>query len=31
MTDFHGHRLRIGIALPSTNTTVQPECELLRP
>ena len=31
MTDFHGHRLRIGIAVPSTNTTVQPECELLRP
>ncbi|MCY4157762.1 MAG: Asp/Glu racemase [Gammaproteobacteria bacterium] len=31
MTDFHGHRLRIGIAVPSTNTTVQPECERLRP
>ena len=31
MTDYHGHRLRIGIAVPSTNTTVQPECELLRP
>ena len=31
MTDYHGHRLRVGIAVPSTNTTVQPECELLRP
>ena len=31
MTDFHGHRLRVGLAVPSTNTTVQPECELLRP
>ena len=31
MTDYHGHRLRVGITVPSTNTTVQPECELLRP
>ena len=31
MTDYHGHRLRVGLAVPSTNTTVQPECELLRP
>ena len=31
MTDYHGHRLRVGIAVPSTNTTVQPESELLRP
>ena len=31
MTDYHGHRLRVGITVPSTNTTVQPECEALRP
>jgi maleate isomerase len=26
-----GFRKRIGVVVPSTNTTVQPECELLRP
>ncbi len=31
MTDFHGHRKLIGIVVPSTNTTVQPECDDLRP
>ena len=31
MTDFHGYRKLIGIAVPSTNTTVQPECDDLRP
>jgi len=29
--DTLGFRKRIGIVLPSTNTTVQPECEALRP
>jgi len=29
--DTLGYRKRIGIVVPSTNTTVQPECELLRP
>jgi len=29
--DALGYRKRIGIVVPSTNTTVQPECELLRP
>jgi maleate isomerase len=31
VTDTLGFRKRIGIVVPSTNTTVQPECELLRP
>ena len=31
MTDTLGYRKRIGIVVPSTNTTVQPECEALRP
>ncbi len=31
MVDFHGHRKLIGIVVPSTNTTVQPECDDLRP
>jgi maleate isomerase len=31
MPDTLGYRKRIGIIVPSTNTTVQPECELLRP
>ena len=31
MPDTLGYRKRIGIVVPSTNTTVQPECELLRP
>lgn len=29
--DSLGWRARIGIVMPSTNTTVQPECEALRP
>jgi maleate isomerase len=29
--DILGYRKRIGIVVPSTNTTVQPECELMRP
>ena len=29
--DRLGFRKRIGIVVPSTNTTVQPECEVLRP
>jgi maleate isomerase len=29
--DTLGYRKRIGIVVPSTNTTVQPECEMLRP
>ncbi len=29
--DTLGFRKRIGIVVPSTNTTVQPECEALRP
>ena len=29
--DSLGFRKRIGIVVPSTNTTVQPECEVLRP
>src|SRR5215831_12000621 len=29
--DSLGFRKRIGIVVPSTNTTVQPECEMLRP
>jgi len=29
--DTLGYRKHIGIVVPSTNTTVQPECELLRP
>src|SRR5271166_2938942 len=29
--DSLGFRKRIGIVVPSTNTTVQPECEGLRP
>jgi len=29
--DALGYRKRIGIVVPSTNTTVQPECEMLRP
>lgn len=31
MTEVLGYRKRIGIVVPSTNTTVQPECEDLRP
>lgn len=31
MPDALGFRKRIGIVVPSTNTTVQPECEGLRP
>lgn len=31
MTDQLGHRARIGIVVPSTNTSCQPECERLRP
>jgi maleate isomerase len=31
MPDTLGYRKRIGIVVPSTNTTVQPECESLRP
>jgi maleate isomerase len=31
MTDRLGFRKKIGIVAPSTNTTMQPECELLRP
>jgi maleate isomerase len=29
--DILGHRKKIGIVVPSTNTVVQPECELLKP
>jgi maleate isomerase len=29
--DTLGFRKRIGLVVPSTNTTVQPECEMLRP
>ena len=29
--DSLGFRKRIGVVVPSTNTTVQPECEVLRP
>ena len=31
MPDTLGFRKRIGIVVPSTNTTVQPECDVLRP
>ena len=31
MPDTLGYRKRFGIVVPSTNTTVEPECELLRP
>lgn len=31
MTDRLGYRLKIGIVIPSTNTTVQPETDTLRP
>ena len=31
MTDRLGHRLKIGILVPSTNTTVQPETDGMRP
>jgi maleate isomerase len=31
MTDQLGYRGRIAIVVPSTNTTCQPECEMLRP
>jgi maleate isomerase len=31
MPDTLGYRKRIGIVVPSTNTTVQPECDSLRP
>lgn len=31
MVDQLGHRGRIGIVVPSTNTSCQPECERLRP
>ena len=29
--DILGNRKKIGIVVPSTNTIVQPECELLKP
>ena len=29
--DSLGWRAKVGIVMPSTNTTVQPECEALRP
>jgi maleate isomerase len=29
--DTLGYRKRIGVVVPSTNTTVEPECEMLRP
>src|SRR6266702_8484627 len=31
MTDRLGYRLKIGIVIPSTNTTVQPETDAMRP
>ena len=31
MTDRLGYRLKIGIVIPSTNTTVQPETDSMRP
>jgi maleate isomerase len=31
MVDYLGYRKRIGIVVPSTNTSCQPECEQLRP
>jgi maleate isomerase len=31
MTDRLGHRLKLGIVIPSTNTTVQPETDDMRP
>ena len=31
MTDRLGHRLKIGVLVPSTNTTVQPETDRMRP
>jgi maleate isomerase len=31
MTDRLGYRLKIGIVIPSTNTTVQPETDAIRP
>jgi maleate isomerase len=31
VTDLLGYRKRIGIVVPSTNTSVQPQCEMLRP
>lgn len=31
MVDFLGFRAKIGIVVPSTNTSCQPECERLRP
>lgn len=31
MPDTLGFRKRIGVVVPSTNTTVQPECDMLRP
>ncbi len=31
MTDQLGYRARIAIVVPSTNTSCQPECEMLRP
>jgi maleate isomerase len=31
MVDYLGYRKRIGIVVPSTNTSCQPECEMLRP
>ena len=31
MPDTLGFRKRIGLVVPSTNTTVQPECDMLRP
>ena len=31
MTDRLGHRLKVGVIVPSTNTTVQPETDAMRP
>ena len=31
MTDRLGHRLKLGVLVPSTNTTVQPEMDAMRP
>jgi maleate isomerase len=31
MTDTTGYRANIGVIVPSSNTTVQPECDVLRP
>ena len=31
MTDRLGHRMKLGVVIPSTNTTVQPEMDAMRP